>query len=357
MRQSRLQNSSARSQKGQMSKVTAREVAIDPEWLPHTYDVEGTNLTSVLVPRAARAGLMFLSDEHFAGNFAKESFPAAAMAAEVAAAGRASIHFIFHTSFCCSTLFARALDVSEVTSVLKEPDVLINLANRLIRSDDGANRQRLDLVLRLLERPLAPGETVIVKPTNFANRLLEPTLALRPDSRAVLLYSDVETFLRSLLKRGMFGRIFGRQLFNQMTGWSPLKFGYDAKQLLEQTDVQIAAIAWLMQIHQFDSVARTFGPERVMLLDSAALLADPAAAIDRAQALFGLGLDRAQVEAISSGPVFSKHSKFSDRDYSAKVREEEHKAATEAHSEELAMVVKWIAAVAAEIGAPLKPGL
>lgn len=339
-----------------MSKVTARAVATDPEWLPHTYDVEGTNLTSVHVPGAARAGLMFLSDEHFAGNFRKETFPAAAIAAEAASAARAPIHFIFHTSFCCSTLFAKALDVPGLTSVLKEPDVLINLANRLIRNDDAANRQRLELVLRLLERPLSPGETTIVKPTNFSNRLLDLSLALRPNARAVLLYSDVETFLRSLLKRGMFGRIFGRQLFNQLSGWSPLKFGYDPRQLLEQTDVQIAALAWLMQMHHFDAISRAFGPDRVMLLDSATLLADPAEAIDKAQTLFGLGLDRAQVDAIASGPVFSKHSKFSDRDYSAEAREEEHKAATEAHSEELGMVVQWIEAVAAQVGAPLRPG-
>ena len=170
-----------------MSKVTARAVATDPEWLPHTYDVEGTNLTSVHVPGAARAGLMFLSDEHFAGNFRKETFPASAIAAEAASAARAPIHFIFHTSFCCSTLFAKALDVPGLTSVLKEPDVLINLANRLIRNDDAANRQRLELVLRLLERPLSPSETTIVKPTNFSNRLLDLSLALRPNARAVLL--------------------------------------------------------------------------------------------------------------------------------------------------------------------------
>jgi len=340
-----------------MRKVTAREVATGPEWLPHTFDSEGVNLTSVLVPRAARSELMFLSDEHFAGNFAKETFPAAALAAEAGDAERAPIHFIFHTSFCCSTLFAKALEVPGVTSLLKEPDVLINLANRLIRSDDGSNRRRLDLVLKLLERPLAPGETVIVKPTNFANRLLDVTLALRPNARAVLLYSDVETFLRSLLKRGMFGRIFGRQLFNQLSGWRPLRFGYDSRQLLEQTDVQIAALAWLMQIHHFDSIARAFGPERVMLLDSSTLLADPADAVDKAQALFGLGLDRAQVEAIASGPVFARHSKFSDRDYSAQARDEEHRAASEAHAEELGMVVQWIGAVAAEVGVPLRPGL
>jgi hypothetical protein len=338
-----------------MAAPSPRDVTADPDWLPHTFDALGTNLTFVHVPRQARADLMFLSDEHFAEKFEKASFPASAIAAEVPAAGKAPMHFVFHTSFCCSTLLANALDVPGKSLVLKEPDVLINLANRLIRSDDHANRRRIELVLRLFERPFGPGESVIVKPTNFANRLLDVVLAQRPQSKAVLLYSDVETFLRSLLKRGMFGRIFGRQLFVQLRQWSPLDVGYGPDELLQLTDVQAAALAWLMQIQQFDAIARAFG-KRVMLLDSATLLADPAAVLGRAQALFELGLDRAAVEAIVTGPVFRKHSKFSDREYDSEVREQEHKAASEAHSDELQMVVQWIGAVAAQVGAPLRPG-
>lgn len=338
-----------------MSGPSLHDVTADPDWLPHTYDAAGSALTFVNLSHAARDELMFLSDEHFAGRFAKASFPVDAVSAAVGDAGRAPIHFIFHTSFCCSTLLARALHVPGKSGVLKEPDVLINVANRFIRSDDAANRKRLELVLRLLERPAAPGEAVIVKPSNFGNRLLDPALASRPQSRAVLLYSDFGTLLRSLLKRGMFGRIFGRRLFTQLLGWSPLDFGYRGEELLHLTDVQVIALAWLMQVAHFDSVARAFG-DRVMLLDSAELLGNPAGSIGRAQGLFGLGLDEGEVQAIAAGPVFARHSKFSDRDYSPEEREEEHRSASEAHSDEIEMVIKWIEAVAAQVGAPLRPG-
>jgi hypothetical protein len=242
-----------------------------------------------------------------------------------------------------------------VTSLLKEPDIFINLANRIIRSDDGANRERLELVLRLLQRPLASGEKVVVKPSNFGNRLADIILASRPNSRAVLLYSDVETLLLSLVKRGMFGRIFGRRLFNQLRGWSALDFGYTPAELMEQTDVQIAALAWLMQIHHFNALARAFGPERTIVVDSATLLADPATSIQKAQALFGLGLNEAQIEAIAKGPVFSKHSK-SSVDYSTSTREQEHKAAAETYADEVQMVLQWTKAVADQAGVPLRPG-
>jgi hypothetical protein len=339
-----------------MNQVSVRDVALDPEWLPHTYDAEGTNLTSVLVPRAARSELIFLSDRHFGGNFAKAEFPAAAVAAAAQEAEQAPIHFIFHSSHCCSTLLARALDVAGAASLLNEPDVLIHLSNRLIRSDDRANRQRVELVLRLFERPFAPGEKVIVKPSNFGQRVADMLLESRPGSRAILLYSDLETLLLSLLKRGMFGRIFGRRMFAQLKAWSPLDFGYGSDELLEQTDVQIAGLAWLMQIRHLDALAKAFG-ERVMVMNSRDLLAQPAAALQKAQGHFGLGFDPPQVDAIVAGPVFSTHAKTPGQSYSAEARAREHQATAAAHSEEIAMVVQWIGAVAAQVGAPLEPGL
>jgi hypothetical protein len=109
-----------------------------------------------------------------------------------------------------------------------------------------------------------------------------------------------------------------------------------------------------MQIHHFDALARTF-KDRVILLDASTLLADPAASLQAVSTLFGMGLDEAKVRAIGSGPVFAKHSKSLGEDYSAEDRRRDYKAAAEAHSEEIGMVLEWIKAVAAEVGAPLRP--
>jgi hypothetical protein len=164
-----------------------RDVALDPEWLPHAFERGGLDLISVLVPRSARSELLFLSDGHFKGEYRKATFPAVAVASEAAAAGEAPLHFIFHTSFCCSTLLAKALEVPGVSEILMEPNVLVDIAERPIQEDPEGNAE-LRLALRLLERPLEPGEKLIIKPSNFANRLLETVLALRTKSRAVLLY-------------------------------------------------------------------------------------------------------------------------------------------------------------------------
>jgi len=331
-----------------------RDVALDPQWLPHTFDVGGSMLTSVFVPRAKHRELTFLSDEHFQDRFAKAAHPASEVAAQVAEGQAAPIHFIFHTAFCCSTLMLRALDIPGRTFGLKEPDVFINLANRFIRRDDASNRERLRLVLRLLERPFEAGETIIVKPTNFANRLLLPVLEASPDSRAVLLYSDVRTLLRSLLKRGMWGRIWGRKLFRSAASWSSLDLGYSEEETFILTDLQALALGWLMQIHEFGEAARRMG-DRAMLIESDDFLADPTATLLEVGRLFELGLDEAAIGEVVNGPAFAKHSKFSDRSYGRDERAADHDAAQSAHHEELEMVVKWVEAVGAHLGVDLTP--
>ena len=339
-----------------MANPVLGEVARDPRWLPHTYDLAGVNLTFVNVPPEARADLMFLSDEHFQGRFPKAAFPASGVESELA--GRVvPIHFIFHTSFCCSTLLAKALDIPGVSQSLQEPDVLIHLANRLVHADDSGNRQRLELVLKLLERDPGQGEAVVVKPTNFANRLIEPVLAARPASRAVLLYSDLQTFLASLVKRGLWGRRFGRQLYVQLASWVPVDFGLGTAELFELTDLQVTGLAWLMQIAHFNAVARSFGRERIMLLQGAELTAEPAAVLQRVQTFFGLDLDAAKVAEIAAGPIFASHSKFAGVGYGPEQRARDHETIAKAHAEELAMVIQWVEAVANRLELPLRPQL
>jgi hypothetical protein len=334
---------------------SASELALDPEWLPHEFQADGKELTSVFVPGPARDGLLFLTEGHLKANFRRATLPVAAIASELDAAERAPLHFIFNTSFCCSTLLVKALEVPGVSTALKEPNILVDVANRLGCGQVVQGHRELELALRLLERPLAPGERVIAKPSNFANRLIEPALALRPQSRAVLLYSDPGTYLRSVVKRGLLARINARKLYQNLATWTELEFGFAQQETFEQTDVQIAALAWLMQIAQFRALASKLGAQRVLLVDAVDLLADPCGTLRRVQSLFGLGLSEAQLDDLVRGPAFSTHSKFSEVPYDQHAREREHDALMQVHGEELRMVLHWLEAVASHVGVPLRP--
>jgi hypothetical protein len=337
-----------------MTRLAASEVALDPEWIPHAFDRDGQELTFVFVPRAARKDLVFLTDGQFRGAYQKAALPAASVAAETEATHEAPLHFIFHSSFCCSTLLAKALAVEGIAASLSEPNILVNLAERMMRAGHATNQSALELSLQLLRRPLASRESIIVKASSFANALIQPILGELPGSRAVLLYSDVQTFLTSVLKRGLLGRVNARKLYRSLIGWTSLDFGFSAAETFEQTDLQIAALAWLMQIAHFRDVAIARGPEQVILLDAADLLARPAAELQRVQSFFGLGLDEDRIRAIVGG-VFAKHSKFLDRDYDSASRERDQDALVKVHAEELGMVIHWLTAVAAHLGVRLRP--
>jgi hypothetical protein len=336
-----------------MNDVSLPEVVRNPEWLPHAYDPDGT-LTFVDVPRDARSELMFLFDEHYAGRFRKAGFPAAAVAAELDPAVRAPLHFIFHTSFCGSSLLARALEKPGIATSMREPAIFSNLDKGAVDRNDQANANRLELVLRLLERPFSPGEAVVVKQTSFANRLLDQTLRARGESRAVLLYSDLETYLVALLKRGLKGRIWGRRLFTTLARWSPFKLDLAADEMLELTDMQVAALAWLLQIYHFDGVAKAFGP-RAMLLDSNDMFAAPAKSLYQVMTFLDLDVTEQAAVDIAAGPIFAKHSKFSDRDYDVEDRRRDMELVGNVNAEELAMVTKWIKLFAEHHRAPLRP--
>ena len=337
-----------------MSNPSIAEVVGDPEWLPHAFDADGKTLTFVRVPRDSRAELMFLFDAHFAGRFKKATFPTVELLAESQSAVRAPMHFIFHTSFAGSTLLARALEIPGVATSMSEPAIYTNLANRVTDRSERAAANRLDLVLRLMERPFAPDESIIVKQSSFANGLAEQILRARTETCAVLLYSDLQTYLLSLLKRGLKGRIWGRKLFTTVRSWSGLRLDLPESELFELTDMQVAALAWLLQIHHFGELTRAFGP-RVMPLESDDIFSASATTLHRVSALFGLGLNEKRTMEIAAGPVFAKHSKFTDRDYSPEARQRDSEAAENANSEEISMVVKWLDTFAAHLGVNLRP--
>lgn len=337
-----------------MADPSPRELALNPEWIPHAIEDGGRLLTSVYVPAASRKDLVFLTEGQFRGAYPKASVPTICVKEESQATVEAPLHFIFHSSFCCSTLLAKALERSGTSTSLSEPNILVNLAEQETKGSVDS-QARLDLALRLLARPFHEGERIIVKPSSFANRLIKPVLEQRPHSRALLLYSNVETFLASVTRRGLLGRINARRLYRSLISWTALDFGFSAEEIFEQTDLQIAALAWLMQIAYFDALASRYGRDRIMVLDAANLLADPPAEIDRVQSFFGLGFTEEEIRAMVDGPIFSRHSKILDRDYDSKVRKSDHEALMKVHSEELGMVLQWLEAVAHHLRVPLSP--
>src|ERR1043165_1301116 len=130
-----------------------------------------------------------------------ESHALSVAQAEAAAATlpRARVGWIFHTSFCASTLLARCLHLAPFTVALKEPLVLRRLSDA--RNGGWALDGLAARSLALLARPWHAGGAVVIKPTHVALNVAVDLLAATPDSRAVIVTSTLADFLVSNLKK------------------------------------------------------------------------------------------------------------------------------------------------------------
>jgi hypothetical protein len=324
--------------------------ARDADWFPHRYDPGHDAVHFRHLPRAVHRSATFLTDEYLPGGEPRVIRRIDAIAANPP---RAPLHFIFHSAFCCSTVLARAFDLPGVAMGLKEPVLLNDLVGWQHRGGTAAQiAPALDDGLALLARPFAAGEAVVIKPSNLVNGMAPAMLTMRPAARALLLYAPLRTYLGSIAKKGMTGRLWARDLLVKQLREGLHGFGFSGEDYLGQTDLQAAAMGWLAQHALFSMMAGQFGP-RVATLDSEVLMAEPVRCVAALGDLFGLRLDAA---AIVAGPAFTRHSKSGDG-FVAEDRALEISAAAELHADEIEKAAIWAEAVAASANLAMKmPG-
>lgn len=317
----------------------------EPGWLPHRVVGGGEAVRFVRLSRAEQRALTFLDDRYVGKDVQRVEIPTAAIA-PAAPQGSGECHFIFHSAFCCSTLLARALDLDGVATVLLEPRALVDIAA------DGTG-SALGPVLSLLQRPHRPGEAAIVKPSNFANPLIEDMLALRPSARALLMYSPLPAFLLAIVRSGASNRTWARRMAT-LYRRHPQFQSSEARDLLLLTDLQVAAWVWLQQQAQFDGLVREQPQGRVATLESGAFLADPVRTLVEASSLFGLDIDEPSAASIAAGPVFRHHSKRPGKAFDPAILKREEAASRFAYGAEIETALEWAGGVAAEAGVPLR---
>ncbi len=330
-----------------MMSPSIRDRLSDAQWLAHRYDPGYDAFHFRQVPRPRHAAIPFLTDEYLG-----EDAPLVLRRADAIgqAPPAAPIHFVFHSAYCCSTLLAAAFDIPGVAMGLKEPVLLNDLVGWRHRGGGGAQVARvLDESLRLLARPFTAGEATIVKPSNIVNPLIPAIMAMRPEARALLLHAPLDAYLASIARKGMWGRLWVRDLFGKLLREGMLaSLGIAPDDYLGLTDIQVAAAGWLAQQQQFQLVTERLGP-RVATLDSEMLVDRPAETMATLATLFGLRLDDDAIAAIVAGPIFMRDAK-SGQAFAPGQRAAEARSGLEIHSEEVAKVAQWASVIADNAG-------
>lgn len=325
------------------------DVIGDATYLAHRYDEMADAFRFLPVPRDIHRQCTFITDEHLPDieNYSLHR------RSDVQAHDpeTAPVHFIFHSAYCCSTMLARAFDIESISMGLKEPVILNDMIGWRRRGADPAKwKQVLDQSLNLLGRPFSDDKAVIIKPSNICTPLAIPMLMSRPEAKALLLYAPIESFLRSIAKKEMWGRIWVRDVLIGTRQDGYLIDGFTGEDLLKLTDLQVAAIGWLSQHAAFAKIIDAIGKDRVRTLDSDTLLARSSETIAALSELFDLDFDDDRLQQILNGPAFTSHSKLEqnepDKIFDAEARQLEQDNIAKLHGNEITMVATWTKAVA-----------
>ena len=320
----------------------------DPLWLAHRYDASQDAFQFRHVTREQHRKATFLTDEYLGA--AARIVPVARTKALAAAAQRAPIHFVFHSAFCASTMLVRALDLPGLAMGLSEPMLCNDMMGWRWR---GAERRQvaavLDASLGLMQRPFGAGEAVVVKPSNIFNPLIQAVMALRPQAHALLLYAPLPVFLASVARKGLWCRLWARELLEGHLSEGLVEMGFGPADLFRQSDLQIAALGWLVQHRMFGQIASALGPQRIATLDSETLTGQQQASLLAVARHFGLGLTLELRQAMHAHPALASHSKVGQA-FSAQDRAAEQDFARRAYGDEIDKVHVWALEVARAIG-------
>ena len=166
----------------------------DPSWLLHGVDGRRREVSLTLTNRQELSWEPFL-DTRWSREGATGAVVPMELFLERQPSGPPPL-FLWHTAFCGSTLLARCLDRRGRCLSLKEPWAVTQLAAAARVGLVG--EREIGAAWSSLGRGFAPGEKVLIKPSNGANTLLADIGAA--GERMVLLNSSLRHFLLSVAR-------------------------------------------------------------------------------------------------------------------------------------------------------------
>lgn len=259
------------------------------------------------------------------------------------------LHFILHLGFGGSTLLGKILAQPGVAITLQEPPVVSDVVRYGSGRDSREVTQLLHQTTQLLSRPIAAGEAIICKMTHLGNAIASPMAELHGTSQILCLQTPMEEMLLSLALRGDVGHVSARKIFISIHDSNLSIVRLTERDLAEQTDLRLGALAWLsMQKMMLDAASR-LGPQRVGSVATNQLMQNPPGTIDVIAKHFRLDLD---IEARLADGLLDRHSKTGEP-FNPQRRAERIAEGLRIHAEGIYPVVKWARKIAERTGISL----
>jgi len=299
-----------------VSDASLPEAVRDPRWYPYDLDRQTGAIRFADVGAGWPDWKRFFAHKPEDGPIVQQSLPAPEVR-KLAGGEPPRLNFIWHTAFCCSTAIANALEVPGRSTAHLEPQVMSSVAN-LRRQSDRDPRGDLswmsEAVFRLLARPYAEGASVSVKAAPTASYLTGDAM-LKSRGRMLFLYSDCRSFLLATLRYGEQRRRFVRGLFRDIRSETRWSRRWTAEAVSDLTDLEIASLAWQLQIVRFRESLVRLG-DRAVSLNCDSFLADPRATIERLWSFFELSGSASDSPLLNDPEYLSRHAKYADERFS-----------------------------------------
>lgn len=243
------------------------------------------------------------------------------LAASITCPEQPIIHYILHTTFCCSTLLARYFELLPYCFVLKEPILLTQLALTQSQSTT-VWQETFDLVLRLLTRTYSKGQCIVIKPHEPVNSLATKLLAHNHRATATFLGTSLRSFLLSVLKSQERRDWVRRRAVEIETAAStyPSLENIKARQL---TDAHSIAYLWLVNRFLCRQFVSTLGSSRLLVLDGEHLVDSPVETLRAVASTASIPFDDQLLDWLASHPYMRNYSKDSRKPYDALTRHRE----------------------------------
>lgn len=323
----------------------AQATISDPNWFPLRFDAATEEYRFAFVPPRMHRDLAFLK-EVASGPAQMRVFHRSAFRDAGIEAGPLSI--ILHSGLGGSTLLTRALGEPGVAVPLQEPPILTDVITYGLRTSIGSRDRLLAETTSLLSRPF-PGDGVpVCKVSAIGNGLGSTMAGVHRQSRIVCLQTPLEEMLASFASRGVEGRLAARKLLIGIrnSGMTPIPLS--DRDLTEQIDSQLAALAWLSVQKIMADTAALLGHGRVRSITSHQLMRDPAGTLAAVAGHLGLDLD---VEARISSGIFDRHAKTGEP-FDADQRRARMSKTIATYSRVIDPVVEWARKFAEQLHIP-----
>lgn len=262
---------------------------------------------------------------------------------------RPARHFIFHHAFVCSTLLARCLAQSDAFFSLKEPHIVRRLADmqRVRRGNPALINPRnwsrlLNTHLQLLAKDYSHGDKVVIKASNLANNLLPEILQHTARGNCLYVYSGLEDFLVSNLKK--------LRETQQKIPWLLQTFSQDSDffqrhpmfgDFTRFSFLQQCALLWLLCNYNFLGCLSGQQNPRVKTLSMDRFLASPRESLARVSRFFDHAANEAELENMC-GSILHVHAKDPNLPYDAGIRQRENERIVSQHGDEIARAKAWL---------------